>query len=58
MKKIFTIFAAALFLAVSCGKDVAESPYIEPAQEQEIVYPEIQVALSVDTKTTITDNGD
>ena len=50
------IFAA--LLAVSCGKSVVESPDVEPETEQKTVYPEIQVALSVDTKTAITDNGD
>ncbi len=58
MKKIYSLLIFAALLAVSCGKSVVESPAVEPEPEQETVYPEIQVALSVDTKTTITDNGD
>ena len=58
MKKIYSLLIFAALLAVSCGKIVVESPAVEPEPEQETVYPEIQVALSVDTKTTITDNGD
>ena len=58
MKKIYSLMIFAALLAVSCGKSVVESPDVEPETEQETVYPEIQVALSVDTKTAITDNGD
>lgn len=57
MKKIYNLLIIAALLAVSCEKSVVESPTVETEPEQEIVYPEIQVALSVDTKTTITDNG-
>lgn len=58
MKKIYNLLIIAALLAVSCEKSVVESPTVETEPEQEIVYPEIQVALSVDTKTTISDNGD
>ena len=58
MKKIYSLLIVAALLAVSCEKSVVESPTVETEPEQEIVYPEIQVALSVDTKTTISDNGD
>lgn len=58
MEKIYNLLIIAALLAVSCEKSVVESPTVETEPEQEIVYPEIQVALSVDTKTTISDNGD
>ena len=58
MKKIYNLLIIAALLAVSCEKSVVESPTVETEPEQEIVYPEIQVALSVDTKTTISENGD